>query len=467
MEMENKPMHNYRFEVRIFFLMAAIFVLSACQALPLRTLPQPTPSPEIFISLEQAGAGPSIHGRVVWGTQPVSGAVVELRDGAWASASATVLRQTTADASGIFTVTAAPIGEYGLVALWPDGGTNMAAVTPVQIAADAYLTDVIVWLAKEMRLAEPPSGAVVEGAPTLRWQPLEEASLYRVMVIDAGTTELLVDERIETTEFAMPETLMRGRTYQWLAQGLDEDGMLLGEVDSTFTVAGNDQVATTVSPTDGSLQISLDIGSMASGFEIETIAAYPGENVPYWEMLPSYTRITLQGYPIPSHLMKPQIFIYPVDDLGQVNDGAGQIVTSLQTLLQSPQEIPNLPFLPLYNAAQVTHTHLQYLDFRDGEGLRYLTQFSQGIVPINNNELIYTYQGLTRDGKYYVAAVLPVNHPSLPTDGQVTGNEPPEFTNDFTAYLANVVAALKPQAATSFTPNLVELDAMISSLEVQ
>ena len=68
-----------------------------------------------------------------------------------------------------------------------------------------------------------------------------------------------------------------------------------------------------------------------------------------------------------------------------------------------------MPFLPLFNAAQVMHTHLQYLDFKNGQGLRYLTEFDQGIIPINNYELIYTYQGLTGDGKYYVAAVLPVN----------------------------------------------------------
>jgi hypothetical protein len=450
--METFLMNKDCFAIRLYVWMSVIFLLSACQ-----TLPGQLPTPQV-------DAGPNIYGRVVWGTQPAPGAAVELRDGAWASDSATVLRQTTADASGLFTVTAAPVGEYGLVARWPDGGANMAAVTPVQIAAGEDLTDVTVWLAKEIGLLEPLSGAVVEGTPMLRWQPLEEASLYRVMVIDAGTTALLVDEQIEATEFAVTETLTPGRTYQWLAQGLDEDGMLLGEVDSTFTVASEDLETTP----EGSLQILLDTGSMASGFAIETVdAVSAGENVPYWEMLPSYTLITLQGYPIDNHLMQPQIFIYPVEELTQVNEGAAQMVASLQTLIQSPQELPNMPFLPLYNAGQVMHTHLQYLDFQDGEGLRYLTHFSQGIVPINNYELIYTYQGLTGDGKYYVAAVLPVNHPSLPADGQVTGNEPPAFTSDFAAYLADVVAILNPEAASSFTPDLTQLDAMMSSLDVQ
>jgi hypothetical protein len=201
---------------------------------------------------------------------------------------------------------------------------------------------------------------------------------------------------------------------------------------------------------------------------VETVAAVSASiSAPYWEVLPEYTQITLQGYPISNHLMKPRIFIYPVNEMGIINEDAGNIVASLQTMLQSPQEIPPLPFLPLNNAEQVTHAHLQYLDFKSGQGLRYLTWFSQGIVPINNYELIYTCQGLTSNGKYYVAAVLPVNHPSLPADGNVTGNEPLEFTSDYLTYVVNVVKALYSQAANTFTPDLTQLDAMMSSLEIK
>ena len=226
--------------------------------------------------------------------------------------------------------------------------------------------------------------------------------------------------------------------------------------------------ATAVPAPDGSPHLSLDTGSMATGFQTETVAAVPAsDDAPYWEVLPEYTRATLQGYPISSHLMQPQIFIYPANELGKVNQGAGKMVASLQTLLKSPQEVTPMPFLPLFNAMQVMHTHVQFLDFQSGQGLRYLTEFDQGMVPINNYELIYTYQGLTSDGKYYVAAVLPVNHPSLPADGEVTGKEPQEFTSDFSTYLANVGKTLNPQAAKTFTPDLTQLDAMMSSLDIK
>jgi hypothetical protein len=225
---------------------------------------------------------------------------------------------------------------------------------------------------------------------------------------------------------------------------------------------------TVVSTPDGSLQLSLNIGSMATGFKTETVAAVTaGSGAPYWEILPEYTRSTLQGYPISSHAMQPQIFIYPIEDLRKANEGADKEVTSLQTLLQSPQEIPVMPFLPLVNAKQVMHSQVQYLDFKSGKGLRYLTQFNQGIVPINNTDMIYSFQGLTNDGKYYVAALLPVNHPSLPADGKVTGNEPPEFMNNHSAYLANVAKDLNVQAANTYTPDLTQMDALLSSLEIK
>ena len=83
---------------------------------------------------------------------------------------------------------------------------------------------------------------------------------------------------------------------------------------------------------DGSLQFSMDAGSLATGTLVETVAAVPASDAPpYWEVLPEYTRVTLQGYPVSSHLMQPQIFIYPVEELIKVNEGTGQIAAALQT----------------------------------------------------------------------------------------------------------------------------------------
>jgi hypothetical protein len=227
-------------------------------------------------------------------------------------------------------------------------------------------------------------------------------------------------------------------------------------------------VQTTLPAPTGSPSISIDSSGMASGIKTETIAAMTDtNNAPYWEILPAYTQLTLQGYSISRSLLQPQIFVYPVQDLAKINEGAAVIVASLRTLLQSPAEVQNMPFLPLFNAAQMMHSQVNTLDFKNGRGVRFLTQFSQAILPVNNYDLIYTFQGLTGDGKYYVAAVLPVTHPSLPADEKVNSNLPPEFTSDYPTYIANTAKVLNSVAANSFTPDLSRLDAMMSSIEIK
>lgn len=82
-------------------------------------------------------------------------------------------------------------------------------------------------------MIEPAAGAVLEGTPSLRWKPLAGALIYRVMVIDAGTTELLVDEKTYQALFEMTVSLTPGRTDQWLVRP-GEDDVLIGEVGQLF-----------------------------------------------------------------------------------------------------------------------------------------------------------------------------------------------------------------------------------------
>jgi hypothetical protein len=96
-----------------------------------------------------------------------------------------------------------------------------------------------------------------------------------------------------------------------------------------------------------------------------------------------------------------------------------------------------------------------------------VTWYSQGDWPINNRELLYTYQGLTRDGKYYVAAVLPVALPGLPADAQDTDNLPSGFTTHYIQYVADTAAMIDQQPAGAFTPDLGKLDAMMQSIEIE
>ena len=224
---------------------------------------------------------------------------------------------------------------------------------------------------------------------------------------------------------------------------------------------------TTQPPSPASGDIALEYSTIAQNLTLETVAAQPATaDGPWWEAAPQYRLLTLQGYPVTDHQSKPQIFIYPAAELALANVNMGKVAAELQALLQTQQAGEPLPFLPLINAQQVIHPQLQNLDFKNGKGIRFLTMYSQGPVPINNYELIYTFQGLTSDGKYYIAARLPVTYPALPDDPNV--NE--QLTgagNDYQNYISQTESLLNEEPAGSFTPDLSKLDALIRSLEVK
>lgn len=213
--------------------------------------------------------------------------------------------------------------------------------------------------------------------------------------------------------------------------------------------------------------VTLEASAVARSVTTQIVEAVPPTaEGPWWEPMPQYTLLTLQGYPISGHSHEPQVFVYPVGGLA-VNETARQVPSNLWTLLQSQQAGQVLPYLPLSNAAQVMHAQVQYLDFKNGQGVRYLTQFDQAANPINNHELLYTYQGLTSDSQYYVAVVLPVNLAGLPLYETETANLPQEFTSDFPTYLVNTVKLLDQSPASAYAPDLSQLDALVQSLEVK
>ena len=214
------------------------------------------------------------------------------------------------------------------------------------------------------------------------------------------------------------------------------------------------------------LQLNVTFGDVAQNMSEKIIPAVsPEESHPYWEILPEHYVYTLQGYPISNHMLEAQVFVYPVRDLGQFNEGAGNIAKDLAVLLENQQVGDYIPFMPLLNASQVMHAQVEFIDFNNGKGIRFLTQFDQAPIPINNYELIYTFQGLTNDGEYYVSAILPVSHPELPNENNVFTDQEEEM-KDFPTYMENTVKWLNQEATGSFTPDLSKLDEIIRSIEI-
>jgi len=194
-----------------------------------------------------------------------------------------------------------------------------------------------------------------------------------------------------------------------------------------------------------------------------------GEEYMPGDTYPSYTEFSFEAYGVSDHFHEPKIRVYPVEEYRIINPSAANIIDELQqTLINKPVGgvMSNLPFLPMWNAAQMFSANVEYIDFQNGSGLRYLTMFGQAIYPIDNMNLFYTFQGITDDGRYYISAILPVIHGGLPNDGASLLDDYEGFIENWDNYLADTLTFLEEQPPQSYLPNLEDLDAMMSSFVI-
>jgi len=209
---------------------------------------------------------------------------------------------------------------------------------------------------------------------------------------------------------------------------------------------------------------------VASDATNTTLPAVKQDEGAPWEIQPETIRSELKGYALKESFTKPVILLYPVKDFQQISDQAAKVIEELrQVLATRPSVAPEqgLPFLPFWNAAQLLRTKIAYLDFANGSGVRYLTQYGQDAAPINNTYLFYTFQGLTADGKYYISAILPAANPILPPDNSIIpGGDYGKFTDNFAGYLKDIEFALNSQPDDSFQPHLTLLDNLVKSIKV-
>lgn len=209
--------------------------------------------------------------------------------------------------------------------------------------------------------------------------------------------------------------------------------------------------------------------ALVSGASGVVVPENPGSaDGPYWEVNPRYVEISLEGYPLTGKFFEPVISVYPVEEYRKLSPDSGAVIDRLAELLvqKSPGE-GQLPFLPVFNAGQVFRSNVEFFDFQNGSGMRFLTIYAQYPAPINNQDLFYTFQGLSADGRYLVSAILPVNHASLPADLNAVPQAEMESIAQDGSYYPNMAATLTAEQASSFTPDLALLDALMASLSIE
>jgi len=236
--------------------------------------------------------------------------------------------------------------------------------------------------------------------------------------------------------------------------------------------------------------------SLASEIEAELKPAYAlqresdtGEGV-----APEHIFFKLEGgrlgEPRSSSVFSAEIMIYPIaayrralaKSEAYVRQFDRKILTLKETLATKPrfpdQELPFLPFG--IGASQAFRARVKYVSFQNGQGVWFLTQYNQEPALVNNQGLIYTFQGLTYDDVHYVSATFPVTAPMLPDnyDMQSTkdyilvppksfrGQEYESFKKRFNSYLRKVTEELESLPSNKYQPDLAMLEDIINSLNV-
>lgn len=233
----------------------------------------------------------------------------------------------------------------------------------------------------------------------------------------------------------------------------------------------------TASPT--ATAVSMDIGQEYDGIyfdagglgtvRVEEVGQQTADaNAPYWSAYPAHQKFFLDDYLLDNTFHQPRLEIYPARDYVNLNPVARERITELQKILkEQPTDFSEreIPFLPIFNAAQVFRTQIEYIEFANGRGIRFLTHYSQDIGVISSNDMFYTFQGITNDGNYYVSAILPVATASLPaTPEPITDYD--AFSANYETYLEETVAELDQLSAGAFIPTLTALDNLVQSIEI-
>lgn len=215
---------------------------------------------------------------------------------------------------------------------------------------------------------------------------------------------------------------------------------------------------------------------IASGFVGDQFSRAEGDNVAPWEVTPGHTQITLDGYLLQGKFHQPQIFVYPATEYAVLYPAAFEGIHRLDNILYGPAA-PNLneplPAIPFFNAAQVFASNVQSISFQGGGGVRFITEYAQYLAPANNTDLFYHFQGLSRDGEYYIIAIFPITAQVLAETSDPGAVLPsggiayPDITSpnpDFQSYYASVTDLLNATPPDAFTPTINQLDALIQSM---
>ena len=245
--------------------------------------------------------------------------------------------------------------------------------------------------------------------------------------------------------------------------------------------AANNPTPTSQAVTSGSLVYFQNVSfvipeGLAIATSNEIVPAVDESTGGPWGVAPEYIEFVLVNYSPSDDFFPPIIRIYPAQEYAALNPWAQSSLGKLQAILASPS-MPltneNLSTIPFNGAAaQQYAAQAKLIAFQSGNGVGMLSQYAQFPGPILKDNSYYHYEGLTSDGKYMVAIMLPVTLPLQATaenpsaDGVIYPSDISDV-NALNAYFQGVTDLLNAASPDSFQPNLTQIEALIQSIHIQ
>ena len=137
-----------------------------------------------------------------------------------------------------------------------------------------------------------------------------------------------------------------------------------------------------------------------------------------------------------------------------------------------------LPFVPFIDAHQEVFAKAKIVNFKSGKGLLFLTQIVQNPAIINNEDLVYIFQGISNDNRYFIYAEFPVSAENLPEKDTGSfenyklppnfyGQDDDEHFKTHENYRNNIASKLDNLQGAKFSPNLDKIENLIASIEIK
>lgn len=146
---------------------------------------------------------------------------------------------------------------------------------------------------------------------------------------------------------------------------------------------------------------------------------------------------------------------------------AASALKPMLTDATTPATKKDTPVFPWVDASTPFEARKKLLKLKNGKAVRFVAEYLIEPDVVDNSRLVYSAQGLTDDGKYYISVVAPLKTKSLPDKSDISKwpkEKYQKFSDGFAAYSKQVGAKLDKLPEQSFSPSLESIDRLVQNL---